>query len=130
MSATTPYVVRHMARLIKASLPHGTEGLEWKDEEVVEAAHDAFHDTFGYYPSECPEGDHDGAFKLIEEAAKVACQKPGPTRLAHTLVTFRKPDGSLVDDTTSYSPPGAYEAAEEDAHRYGWELVAFNLVWK
>lgn len=126
MSAN-PYVVRHMARLIKASLPHGTDGLEWKDEEVVEAAHDAFHDTFGYYPSECPEGDHDGAFKLIEEAAKLACRKPAPLT-GPAKATFLRPCGGLVVDSESYTFPGARSAAEEDAHRYGWKLIGLEIV--
>lgn len=39
---------------------------------------------------------------------------------------FRKPSGELVFDTSTYYSPAseALEAAEEDAHRYGWELVA------
>lgn len=57
-----------------------------------------------------------------------ACQKPGPTRIAHVFVQFRRPNGSLCDDHTSYSLPGALEAAEEDAHRYGWELVSVEPV--
>lgn len=39
-------------------------------------------------------------------------------------VTFRRPCGGLVIDSDNYTFPGAREAAEEDAHRYGWELVS------
>ncbi len=127
---TPSYTARHMARLVRKAIAHIAPKPPWDDEAVISATHDAFNDTFGYYPSECPEGDSDGAFKLVNEAAKLACQEPGPTHLSHVAVEFRKPDGSIVTDTTSYSIPGAWEAAQEDAHRYGWELVLFKIVWR
>lgn len=45
-----------------------------------------------------------------------------PERL---VATFRKPCGGVVVDKDTYHEPmaEAREAAEEDAHRYGWELV-------
>ena len=43
-------------------------------------------------------------------------------------VTFRKPDGEIVNDSSYHEPMNeAIEAAEEDAHRYGWEFLGAEV---
>lgn len=75
---TPTYTARRMATLIQSQLAHKGP-LVWDDDQVISAAHDAFHIVFGYYPSECPMGRVDEAFVLVEEAAKLASQDPrGP----------------------------------------------------
>jgi hypothetical protein len=46
------------------------------------------------------------------------------------VATFRKPCGVVVVDVDTYHGPmaEALEAAEEDAHRYGWELVGVEVA--
>ena len=45
------------------------------------------------------------------------------------VATFRKPDGEIEKDFSYHEPIGeAREAAEEDAHRYGWELVSVEVA--
>jgi len=45
------------------------------------------------------------------------------------VATFRKPDGEIEKDFSYHEPISeAREAAEEDAHRYGWELVSVEPV--
>ena len=42
--------------------------------------------------------------------------------------TFRKPDGEIEKDSSYHEPRAeAIEAAEEDAHRYGWEFLGVEL---
>ena len=42
--------------------------------------------------------------------------------------TFRKPDGEIEKDSSYHEPMNeAIEAAEEDAHRYGWEFLGAEL---
>ena len=42
--------------------------------------------------------------------------------------TFRKPDGEIEKDSSYHEPMAeAIEAAEEDAHRYGWEFLGAEL---
>jgi hypothetical protein len=50
-----------------------------------------------------------------------------PERL---VATFRKPCGGVVVDKDTYHEPmaEALEAAEEDAHRYGWELLGVEVT--
>ena len=44
------------------------------------------------------------------------------------VATFRKPDGEIVKDSSYHEPiVEAREAAEEDAHRYGWEFLGAEL---
>ena len=50
--------------------------------------------------------------------------------LAHEPVTatFRKPDGEIVRDSNYHEPMAeARAAAEEDAHRYGWEFLGVEV---
>ena len=43
--------------------------------------------------------------------------------------TFRKPDGEIVKDSSYHEPiVEAREAAEEDAHRYGWEFLSVEVA--
>ena len=43
--------------------------------------------------------------------------------------TFRKPDGEIEKDSSYHEPMNeAIEAAEEDAHRYGWEFLGAELA--
>ena len=43
--------------------------------------------------------------------------------------TFRKPDGEIEKDSSYHEPMAeAIEAAEEDAHRYGWEFLGAELA--
>ena len=43
--------------------------------------------------------------------------------------TFRKPDGEIEKDSSYHEPMNeAIEAAEEDAHRYGWEFLGVELA--
>jgi hypothetical protein len=46
------------------------------------------------------------------------------------VATFRKKHGGLVTDTISYHEPmsEALDAANEDAHRYGWTFVSLQTV--
>ena len=46
------------------------------------------------------------------------------------VATFRKPSGETVTDTISYHEPmsEALDAANEDAHRYGWTFVSLQTV--
>ena len=45
------------------------------------------------------------------------------------VATFRKPDGEIEKDSSYHEPISeAREAAEEDAHRYGWELVSVEVA--
>lgn len=50
-----------------------------------------------------------------------------PERL---VATFRKPCGGVVVDKDTYHEPmaEAREAAEEDAHRYGWEFLSVEVA--
>ena len=42
--------------------------------------------------------------------------------------TFRKPDGEIVKDSSYHEPMNeAIEAADEDAHRYGWEFLGAEV---
>ena len=42
--------------------------------------------------------------------------------------TFRKPDGEIVKDSSYHEPmTDARAAAEEDAHRYGWEFLGVEV---
>ena len=42
--------------------------------------------------------------------------------------TFRKPDGEIVKDSSYHEPVNeAIEAADEDAHRYGWEFLGAEV---
>ena len=43
---------------------------------------------------------------------------------------FRKPSGEIVTDSLSYHEPmnEALDAANEDAHRYGWTFVSLQTV--
>lgn len=42
--------------------------------------------------------------------------------------TFRKPDGEIVKDCSYHEPmTDACAAAEEDAHRYGWEFLGAEV---
>jgi hypothetical protein len=44
------------------------------------------------------------------------------------VATFRKPDGEIEKDFSYHEPIGeAREAAEEDAHRYGWEFLSVEV---
>jgi len=44
------------------------------------------------------------------------------------VATFRKPDGEIVKDSSYHEPISeAREAAEEDAHRYGWEFLSVEV---
>ena len=43
--------------------------------------------------------------------------------------TFRNPDGEIVNDSSYHEPMNeAIEAAEEDAHRYGWEFLGAEVA--
>jgi hypothetical protein len=45
------------------------------------------------------------------------------------VATFRKPDGEIVKDSSYHEPISeAREAAEEDAHRYGWEFLSVEVA--
>jgi hypothetical protein len=46
------------------------------------------------------------------------------------VATFRKPCGGVVVDKDTYHEPmaEAREAAEEDAHRYGWEFLSVEVA--
>lgn len=52
------------------------------------------------------------------------------TTSSTAVATFRKPCGELVIDDESYYGPltDAVEAAEEDANRYGWQVVSVTLA--
>ncbi len=57
-------------------------------------------------------------------------EKPEDFFIAHESVTatFRKPDGEIVRDSNYHEPMAeARAAAEEDAHRYGWEFLGVEV---
>ena len=45
------------------------------------------------------------------------------------VATFLKPDGEIEKDSSYHEPMAeAREAAEEDAHRYGWEFLSVEVA--
>ncbi len=123
---TYSYTTRILAARIRDSLTHNRPHilpLDPESEQVCAAAGCQFELLFGHPPSECTM-DTSAAWNLCEEATRLACQDPsGPAK-----ATFLRPCGGLVVDASTYTFPGAREAAEEDAHRYGWKLIGLELA--
>ena len=104
---------------IKAAVLAGRT-VHWKN-----GAYRVVHDSVGQWLIKCEFNGHCWGLTWANGTTMNGDESDffvAPERL---VATFRKPCGGVVVDKDTYHEPmaEAREAAEEDAHRYGWELV-------
>ena len=107
---------------IKAAVLAGRT-VHWKN-----GAYRVVHDSVGQWLIKCEFNGHCWGLTWANGVTMNGEESDFFLAPLRVTATFRKPCGGVVTDDSYHEPVAdAREAAAEDAHRYGWELVGVEV---